>query len=153
MASIWASVGRLFGNTAGKAEIDVETLERWVETLLPSDELSPGAGELGVHLELVTMARKDPRALRLLVLGLAWVADEAKAVGSVPFAQLSLKDSGQIVAKSAGIERGEMPRVFFQYTLRVSKELYYSKPEAWAGLDLQRPPQPMGYMDYQEAIR
>lgn len=153
LGSLWASVGRLFGKTEATAEIDLQVLERWVETLLPTDAVSPGAGKLGVHAELLRIARKDPRAERLLILGLAWLSGEAIALGSRSFTDLSLDDCERIVAKAASMERTEMARVFFAYTLRISKELYYAKPEAWAGLGLQRPPQPMGYMDYREAPR
>lgn len=152
LTTLWGCVGRVFGQTVA-GPVYHQELCAWLEVLIPSDSISPGAGALHVEVDLIQFSRETPQRYKLLRAGVHWVIEEAKQSSGRRFSELSTEQAEAIVAKAADSELGTLPRAFFAYSFREGKRIYYTKPESWQGLGIARPPQPMGYMDYQEVIR
>jgi len=152
LIALWGFVGRALGKKAPGYLIDAN-LRAWLEVLIPPDSISPGAGGLRVDADLMAVAKETPRRYKLLQAGVRWADSEAKAYGSVYFSALAAEQANEVVAKAAASEIGTVPRAFFEYTLRETKKIYYAKPEAWVGLGIERPPQPIGYVDYMEVMK
>ncbi len=144
--------GRLRGQTnVVSAQVLESGLQAWVEALLPSDEMSPGAGRLDVHLEVLAKAAELRPYRQLLELGLRWADGEARQSGALNFAALDARSATAIVARAEAMGLNAMPGLFFYHTLRDAKAFYYLHEESWAGVGFPRAPQPFGYMDYAEA--
>ncbi len=146
------SLGRLFAKSEVSDAAFEDCLQAWVEVLIPSDGLSPGAGQLNVHLDLIEEVKQQAVFRRLLWEGVAWLEGEAKAAHGVAFAKLTEAQAETIAAKAASMGASTLPRGFFNYSFHICKGVYYAKPEAWGGLGIERPPQPFGYMDYTEEV-
>jgi hypothetical protein len=54
-------------------------------------------------------------------------------------------DQIKIVQWMSEADWNQIPRRFYELMRQVAIEVYYTDPAAWAGLALQRPPQPFGY--------
>jgi hypothetical protein len=143
--------GRVLGQRTSVRAFDRD-LRAWLEVLIPSDAISPGAGALQLELELIQVAQLKPKGSSLLLAGIYWAQQEASVLGADSFSQLSSAQAETVVAKAAAAERGTVARSFFEYSFGETKRLYYAKPESWRGLGITRPPQPMGYMDYGEKL-
>lgn len=127
------------------------TLRHWVETLFPADLNSPGAGEIGVHLEILKKADGIPEYARLILSGTGWADAMAVAKGGIDFARLDDTAKIEIVseAESLGPESG--PGYFFVHTLQDTTTFYYSHRESWSGLGFSHSPQPIGFPDFADA--
>lgn len=122
------------------------TLERttfaaFLDTLLPRDALSGSASDLKIDTGLWEFSRLDPRFLRLLELGCRWL----NMTGGAGFADLSETQKIAIVEWMSTSDWNEVPRRFYELVRQAAITAYYSNPASWAGLPLQRPPQPFGY--------
>lgn len=149
--SAWTLVGRVRGATLPSDARDLENvLEAWMEALLPSDELSPGAGKLGVQHELIHKASSNKQYLQLLEFGVRWANAEALKLGAANFTQLECERAEVIVARAETLGLQSMPGLFFYHTLRDAKHFYYGHKEAWSGVGFPHQPQPIGFMDYTE---
>jgi len=145
LAGCTAPLGRLSGAGAGDGQALESGLQAWMETLYPSDEISPGAGRLNVHLDILNKARPDKNYIGLLKFGVRWADAGAKQLGKESFAALDSEAREQIMAKAEANGLSGLPGYFFQQTRRDGAVFYYSKKESWAGLAINRPPQPIGY--------
>lgn len=145
LAGCAAPLGRLSGAAAADDEALESGLQAWMETLYPSDEISPGAGRLNVHLEILNKARRDKNYIALLKFGIRWADAGARPLGKESFAALDSGAREKIVAKAEANGLSGLPGYFFQQTRLDGAEFYYSKKESWAGLAIDRPPQPIGY--------
>ena len=127
------------------------TLRHWVDTLFPEDEHSPGAGSLGVHLQILAKADTIPEYGRLIVSGVGWANGMAEARGVSRFAALTDLQRIEVVAEAdlQGPKTG--PGYFFVHTLQDATALYYGHRESWGGLGFTTTPQPLGYPDYEKA--
>ncbi|MGJ8641690.1 MAG: gluconate 2-dehydrogenase subunit 3 family protein [Opitutaceae bacterium] len=145
-------VNRLKGAQLPKDSPALEAvLFAWMEVLLPSDDRSPGAGRLNVHLEIMEKARANRQYLQLLEIGVKWVNTESQKLAGKDFVKLSNEQAVAIVTKAESIGLQSMPGLFFYHTLRDGKQFYYAHKETWAGIGFPHTPQPLGYMDYTEA--
>jgi len=116
-------------------------LAAFLDTLLPRDASSGSASDLSIPKEILAESHNDPLYTRLLNAGCQWL-DQA-AEGS--FADAAPRVRDVIVAWAAESDWDGVPRRFYELLRQRALELYYSKPEAWGGLPLTRPPQPIGY--------
>ncbi|MFY0595026.1 MAG: gluconate 2-dehydrogenase subunit 3 family protein [Cognatishimia sp.] len=122
--------------------IDFEALKHVANTLLPRDELTPSASELGIVSEVLIAIDSQPLLYRLIAAGLGWL-DQA---GGRPFAGLTLEQQQQILAWAEGSDYNQIPGRFFHVLKSMFFEAYFSHPGALEGLALNEAPQPEGYL-------
>lgn len=125
------------------------TLAAFLDTLMPADE-APSATELNVDHMLLQKAGGDARYTRLLLNGCLWLENTALREFQSPFAELDESQRARIVAAMEQASSRSLANVFFANVQKDLFELYYSQPASWQGLGIDRPPQPMGYLDYQK---
>jgi hypothetical protein len=123
-------------------------LQTWIETLLPADEVSPGATELGVAERIVGKALGKPDYLKLLHAGCRWLDRQAQARGKLAYAELDVTGRESIVRVAEQSREKSVPLAFFVYTRNDAFGFYYTQPETWGMLGYPGPPQPRGFMDY-----
>lgn len=117
------------------------TLAVFLDTLLPRDSLTGSATDLRVDRQLWLIAGAETRFQRLLELGCQWL----NMTGGPPFAQLGEAQRQELVTWMSQSDWGQIPRRFYELVRMAAVELYYSHPDAWRGLPIERPPQPVGY--------
>ena len=127
---------------------DRRCLDAWIETLMPADEFSPGAGELGVSLQIAHKAVMNRAYLKLVKAGCRWLNTQARAQGGQNFAALDEADREVVARLTEGSQPGSTPRLFFERTLDDTFLYYYARRESWVMLAYHGPPQPLGFMDY-----
>ena len=120
------------------------TFAAFLDTLLPRDDASGSASDLGLPGAILKEARGDELYTRLIRVGCSWL--DRAAEGS--FAAAPPRVHGIIVTWMADSDWDEVPRRFYELLRQRAVELYYCQPEAWAGLAITRPPQPVGYPDH-----
>lgn len=118
------------------------TLHAFADTLVPPDENSPGAGELGVHREILGEAPGRTNYPDLLLEGVAWLDAEAGGAG---FAASTESTRQRIVGAAFAAVPGSLPRVFAEFLRQDVMRLYYARPESWTGM-IDGPPQPDGHL-------
>lgn len=117
------------------------TLAAFVDTLLPRDELSGSASDLGVDRQLWAFSKTEPDFRKLIEYGCRWL----NMTGSSQFSALASEQQIAIVDWMSRADWNEIPRRFYELVRQVAIELYYSNPAAWRGLPISRSPQPLGY--------
>ncbi len=124
------------------------TLATYLDTLIPEDESSPGAVQLGVYDYMLSEAKTNASVRNFLEQGTRWLNEEAQKLGSESFASLSEDDRNQVVtaAEAAGLNTFE--NKFFRATRSAAIKLYYMEPQAWPAICYDGPPQPIGFPDY-----
>jgi hypothetical protein len=121
-----------------------KTLAGFLDTILPADALSGSASDLGLPKRILGEAAGDELYSRLIAVGCQWL--DRAAEGS--FASSNPRVHHVIVTWMAESDYNEVPRRFYELLRQRAVELYYSAPEAWGGLAISRPPQPIGYPDH-----
>lgn len=152
-AGLFASSRRLLAALIPSGESAIDTgdwhcLEAWVDTLLPADEISPGAGELGVPARIADKASGNPGYLKLVKSGCRWLDQQARDRGARDFAALDEDEREVIVRLAEQSAPRSLPRKFFEKTRDDTFQFYYARPESWVMLEYPGPPQPLGFMDY-----
>ena len=123
-------------------------LQAWVETLLPADEASPGAFELGVAEHITGKAYGNTDHMKLLRVGCRWLDRQAQARGKLAYAELDITDREGIVRVAEQSKGKSLPREFFVFTRDDAFRFYYVQPATWGMLNYPGPPQPRGFMDH-----
>jgi len=123
-------------------------LHIWIETLIPADEVSPAASELGVSSLVTVKAIGNPNYLKLIQAGCRWLDKQARSRGGKNFATIDVADRERVVRLAEQATAKSMPRMFFEHTRQDAFHFYYAQPETWLMLDYPGPPQPQGFMDY-----
>ena len=131
--------GRL---AAAAGEVDFATLEAFLDVLLPADDVSPAASQLGVTAELLDLAKSAELYQKLLSLGSDWL----NQTGRGPFYTLSNANQNKVVAWMSTSDTDQIPGRFYQLVRQSGVEIYYSHPEAINGFPLNPAPQPNGYL-------
>lgn len=126
---------------ASTQDVDARTLASFLDVLLPADEHSPSASQLGVDSELLDLAAPVELFVRLLALGTLWLND----TGRGPFHSVSSSDRHKVVSWMSASDINQIPGRFYQLVRLTAVEIYYSRPEAIGGFDLNPAPQPAGY--------
>ncbi|HKI86050.1 MAG TPA: hypothetical protein VKA53_04820 [Thermoanaerobaculia bacterium] len=122
---------------------EVSTLDSLLATLLPAttpklrDQL----------LEGLEGARQTRRAL---IEGVALLERRAQGLGATTFRALDQGRREKIVAELEAAPDGSMARFFYRVVRDRAFALYYSQAASWRPLHFPHPPQPDGYLDYQE---
>jgi len=122
--------------------IDFDTLTQVANTLLPRDDLTPSASELGIVSEVMTAIDSQPLLYRLITAGLGWLDQ----VADRPFSALPAVQRQQILAWAEASDYNRIPGRFFHVTKSMFFEAYFSHPAALKGLALNEAPQPEGYL-------
>lgn len=137
--SAWPLLARAAPRTSPS---QFKTLRVFVDALLPADAQTPAASALNVHTLIMNDADKDP-ALRLLIQeGVRWLE---QSVGEL--AALKPDQMLRLLNAMSDADWDSGPRNFFYHIRDRAVMHYYADPRAWAGLAIQRPPQPLGYPD------
>ena len=132
---------RLHANTG--TPDDRATITSFIDTLLPADDFSPAASELGVA-DSVYQWFSVSRGRRVLRRnGVAWL--NAQAGGD--FTSLTDAQRERIVEWMMESPRNQGPRVFYERTRREAVTAYYAQPASWQGMAISHPPQPRGYAE------
>ena len=142
----WVTAGSAAAGTSVASK--ERTLAAYLDTLIPDDDLGPGAVRLGVDKDFLAIAAGDRRLGAFLSAGLAWLDDQAKWGGAQEFAGLSEAMRKIVVRVAAKAKPGSLPRRFFEQTRSGAIMDYYARPQAWAGIGYDGPPQPEGFTDY-----
>lgn len=117
------------------------TFGAFLDTLLPRDELSGSASDLGIPRQMLMESRGDPQYARLIRLGCRWL--DLAAEGS--FAEAAPRVREVIVEWMTTSDWDEVPRRFYALVRQRAVTLYYSRSEGWRGLPVTQPPQPVGH--------
>ncbi|SEM21679.1 Gluconate 2-dehydrogenase subunit 3 [Roseovarius tolerans] len=123
------------------ATIERKTLDAVIDTLLPADDLTPSATELGVSDELMLLASKGSSLHRLFALGTTWL----DTLDARSFAELPSETRQDVLRYMERADYNEVPGRFFQLLRQMTVEIYYAQPQTYAGLSLNPAPQPEGY--------
>lgn len=119
-----------------------EILTAMVDMILPADQHSPAASQLGVNKALWRLAERNLNLKKLLIKGCRWLDKES--FGNF----ITLPDNKKIELLRWMDERASskhLPGLFFKQVRYHSVGLYYATEQAQKELGLHLPPQPMGY--------
>jgi gluconate 2-dehydrogenase subunit 3-like protein len=120
-----------------------ETVRAVIDLIFPGDGL-PGATELGIHNPIIAMTNLQA----LMTDGVVWLDGRAVRQGAANF--IGLDEVGKLAAiEEAFVSKDDDARQFV-YTLRFYAGLgYYSEPVIKAAFPYTGPPQPEGFVDFQ----
>ena len=120
---------------------------------MPADEHSPGAGDLGVHLEIEAKAKTTHNYGELLKRGMNWADGQAIEMGKLAFAKLDAIDRVKVVmaAETQKAVQNSVPGQFFNQTLRDGVLFYYGHEETWENVGFPHALQPIGFPDHADA--
>lgn len=118
------------------------TLAAFLDTLLPRDELSGSATDLGIDGQLWAFSTSEPDFRKLVDYGCRWL----NMTGSSQFSALASEQQIAVVDWMSRADWNEIPRRFYELVRQVAIELYYANPAARKGLPISRSPQPLGYL-------
>ncbi len=127
----------------------LSALPAFLDTLIPED-ISPSASQLNVGPDLIRRARRETGFERLLILGCAWLDEQAQSRGQQKFENLDEAARIAIVETAEQSADRSLPRVFFNAVQQYAFGIYYAHPETWVSLGYGGPPQPVGFPDYAE---
>lgn len=128
-------------------------LRAYVDVLVPADEFSPGALDLGIDRELLSASREDRWLRTLVIRGSEPLQQAARRQGSASFAQLPMAARVELVRAAEAAPHKSAPRRLFERLRNETLQRYYARPESWRALCYSGPPQPLGFTDYTEAPR
>jgi len=118
------------------------TLKAFVDMLLPADEQSASASELGIDAQLLQKMAADKTLKAFWQRGLRWLNKQSG--GS--FSALAEPDKIELIRWMAEQAKPNLlPGAFFQQIRYEAVTFYYSTEEGWKDSGLQHPPQPIGY--------
>lgn len=133
---------------AAVKEVPLKTLASFADTLIPADEKSSAPSQLGLHRKLLQQAAAVENYVPLLGLGCQWLDAQAQSIYRRHFDLLTDEQREAVVMSAEASPKGSIPRMFFERALSDLFESYYAHPSSWAGLPIDAPPQPKGYMEY-----
>jgi len=119
-------------------------LSRYLDLLIPADE-APGALDLGVSEQLFQRAAGNDYLRDLLHRGCAWLEQQPSG-----FLALSEHQQLALIAASEQSDPDSLPYRLFERLRHFSFQAYYSDARSWGALGYHRPPQPLGFPDYQQ---
>ena len=128
------------------------TLEALLDTLLPEGAL-PSWRATGVMPRLLEELARDRRTRRALVEGVGWLDAESRRRGGDSFTALPPSARDSVVAAAAACAGGTRPRTFYRLVRDRAMRLHHAHPAVWRALGVGNPPQPDGYLDFDDAPR
>lgn len=118
------------------------TLKALLDRLLPADQYSGSASELGIDKQLLRELKQTPRLQALIIRGSKWLNKQSG--GS--FAALAPEYQTQLISWMAEkASKQKLPGLFFQQLRNQAVTLYYSSEAGSRDVGLTHPPQPRGY--------
>jgi gluconate 2-dehydrogenase subunit 3-like protein len=126
-----------------------DTLRALVDTLIPRDD-TPAASELGVDQALTEIVRRREDYRRLVEEGAAWLDKAARTLGAKGFAAASDEQRIVVVRQAERAGTKTLPRLLFERVRSDALSLYYAQPAAWPSLNYAGPPQPAGFLDFEQ---
>jgi Gluconate 2-dehydrogenase subunit 3 len=123
------------------------TLRHFLDQLLPADQWSGSASQLGIDQKFWQLAQKHPRYHQFLVNGSQWLDSQASEKYSKTFLQLSPEEAHPIIDSMTTKPPTTLPRRFFDNIRLTALRYYYSDKRSWNGLAIDHPPQPQGYYE------
>ena len=127
----------------------LSALPAFLDTLIPED-ISPSASQLNVGPDLIARARQQSGFERLLILGCAWLNEQAQKQGIQLFENLDETSRIAIIEIAEQSAVRSLPRAFFDAVRHYAFGIYYAHPETNVTLGYTGPPQPVGFPDYAE---
>ena len=127
------------------------TLGAFLDTLIPSDETASAteAGILNPYLEWLD----DDSFFKEVSFQVSnWLNEEALLISEKTFTLLEEVSRIRLLTELETLPIYTVGRTFFDSSRNQAFSLYYSRQESWQSLVLSRPPQPIGYLKYYEAI-
>jgi len=149
----WLPAPLLLASAAGEVGPAARSLAAFLGLLLPADELSPSASQVGVDASLLEEGRSDREFGRLIELGTGWLDGQAKSQGVEAFHQLAEERQLLIVSIAEHQRARSLPRVFFENMRHRAVGHYYANPRTWPGVGYSGPPQPRGFADHDQPMR
>ena len=119
-----------------------ELFDQVANLLIPADEMSPGASQLGVVDDVYEMVAGHPMLQQLFSYGFGWLDQ----VAGQPFLSLPALTQHQILSAASQSDYNQIPGRFFHVLRLFVIEVYFGHPEAVAGLPINPAPQPDGYL-------
>lgn len=135
--------------SANEPGVQSAMFRAFIDTLIPADDFSPAASELGIDSRMLAQLRPSRRARRLVLRGLQWLERESKRRYDSGFLQLNQEQREQLVAAAESAAANTLQHRFFSRMRDLSMRAYYSNPASWSGLAVHAP-QPLGYLEYTE---
>jgi hypothetical protein len=136
-----ASVVSLSLSDAMAQPVSRDTLQAYIDILLPGTHDLPPASSLGIAAELEGLAPEGSVFRRFLSVGTEWLG----GLQGGGFAALSPAAQSNVIARMAAAPYDEIPGRFYHVVRLIACELYYARPEARVGLPLDLAPQPAGF--------
>lgn len=130
----------LAGNTPGKT-IHTRYLQTFIDTLIPADAESPSASQLGVLDDIQGVMKHDALFARLVETGIQWLDINTQG----RFDMLAALERENVLRWMEQQHYDTIPRRFLELLRDQVMLFYYAKPASWNGMEIRRPPQPIGY--------
>lgn len=130
----------LAGNAPGKKK-HTRYLQTFIDTLIPADAESPSASQLGVLDDIQGVMKHDALFARLVVTGIQWLDINTQG----RFDMLAAEERENVLRWMEQQQYDTIPRRFLEVLRDQVMLFYYAKPASWNGMEIQRPPQPIGY--------
>ena len=129
-------------NTAGGPNDLQSTLTALLDRILPADQYSGSASDIGIDTQLLKELKQKPRLKTLIIRGSKWLNKQSG--GS--FAALAPDYQTQLISWMADkASKQKLPGLFFQQLRYQAVTLYYSSEAGSRDVGLTHPPQPRGY--------
>jgi hypothetical protein len=135
---------------ANPSSEDLAALGPYLDTLLPAGD-APAATAVGVLAHVLTKAGGNVQYQRLLHQGCRWLDGQAVRLGAKDFSAGEPAARERIVAEASVLQRGTLPRRFFERTRADAFEHYYAQQSVWVWLGYPGPPQPRGFPEHNQA--
>jgi hypothetical protein len=133
-----------------QAPLPETTLKALIDTLVPADE-TPGAVELGIPGLLLKTLQRAPQHQALVQQGCQWLDRQARQLGAVSFAGLNAGQREAVLQQLEKLPADTIELRFFHSTRFFVFKHYYGDPRIWSSLSYPGPPQPRGFMNYQQS--
>ena len=148
----WLPAPVLLAAATGETAPAVPSFAAFLDALIPEDEVSPSASQAGVDAAILSAAKGDRQLGRLVELGVGWLDAEARRSGAQAFHEMAGDRQLLLISIAERQRKGSLPRVFFENMRHQAFAYYYADPRSWAALGYEGPPQPRGFMDYQQPL-
>jgi hypothetical protein len=143
-----AVVGGFRGRPA-RAEVDGRSFTAYLDALIPDDEGTPGAVQLGIDRQLIDAA--DAEHAGEIEQFCRWLEERARAMGGRSFAELSENARNAILGQAESAAPDALPGRVFRRTRLEALTHYYADARSWPAIGYGGPPQPAGFPDYARA--
>ncbi len=146
-----AAVSTVEGKTPHRPNGPHALFTVFVDTLIPADDESPAASELGVAKKMLDTINRSASLKALYSEGLKWLDRTAHQMHTKNFIDLEEPQRVDIISLAEKADHASVQRKFFREMRDWAMELYYSHPDTWSSFGQLHPPQPVGYFNYSSA--